>query len=125
MEQELICLKCGKPCDESNAFKNRQGQWFHNACIAEHMSNTPEYGLKQLLIEIGLKCCIGIAFSEESLGLVMRTWHPKECDACMASRGVKTQELGGGDSFMVGSAVELLGISAVNSLASLALPVEV
>ena len=62
MSEEPICAKCDKPCDERNAFKNRQGQWFHNACIAEHMSNTPEYGLKQLLIEIGLKCCIGIAF---------------------------------------------------------------
>ena len=44
MEQEPICAKCGKPCDESNAFKNRQGQWFHNACIAEHMSSGPELG---------------------------------------------------------------------------------
>ena len=61
MEQEPICAKCAKPCDESNSFQNRQGQWFHNACIAEHMSNTPEYGLKKPLIEISLKCCIGIA----------------------------------------------------------------
>ena len=45
VEQEPMCAKCGKPCDESNAFKNRQGQWFHNACVAEHMSNTPSLGL--------------------------------------------------------------------------------
>ena len=65
VEQEPICAKCAKPCDESNAFKNRQGQWFHNTCVAEHMSETPGHSYKQrlkhLLIEIGLWCCPGIA----------------------------------------------------------------
>ena len=63
VEEEPICAKCGKPCDESNAFKNLQGQWFHNACGAEHLSGTPDnrMTLKQLLIQIGLKCCVGIA----------------------------------------------------------------
>ena len=65
MHPEPICAKCGKPYDESNAFKNRQGQWFHNACVAEHMSEAPGHSrkqcLKDLLIEIGLWCCGGIA----------------------------------------------------------------
>ena len=48
VEQEPICAKCGKPCDESNAFKNRLGRWFHNACVADHMSGLPEGSVRHL-----------------------------------------------------------------------------
>jgi len=62
VEQKPICAKCGKPCDESNAFKNRQGQWFHNACVNEHMSDTPELGFiaKLELPQWCAKIAIGI-----------------------------------------------------------------
>ena len=62
MHPEPICTKCGKACDESNAFKNRWGQWFHSACVNEHMSDTPALGFiaKLELPQWRTKIAIGI-----------------------------------------------------------------